>query len=153
MTTRRKFLALTGAVLATPAIGGRAFAQAYPSRSIRAMVPFTAGSTIDVVGRIVMDPLAAQLGQPIVIENRGGAGGSIGTSQLAKSDADGYNLLIHASAHSAAPAAYPNINYDVAKDFSAVIPFGTVPNVTIVSPPASRRRTCRSAADRRRSPK
>jgi len=134
MTTRRKFIALAGAALATPAIGGRAFAQAYPSRSIRAMVPFTAGSTLDVIGRIVMDPLSTALGQPIVIENRGGAGGSIGTGQLAKSDPDGYNLLIQASAHSAAPAAYPNITYDVAKDFSGVIPFGTVPNVTIISP-------------------
>ena len=118
MTTRRKFIALAGAALATPAISGRAFAQAYPSRAIRAMVPFTAGSTLDVVGRIVMDPLSTALGQPIVIENRGGAGGSIGTGLLAKSDPDGYNLLIQASAHSAAPAAYPNITYDVAKDFS-----------------------------------
>src|SRR6476620_7649954 len=125
MTTRRTFLTLTGAALASPAIGRSAFAQAYPSRSIRAMVPFSAGSTVDIVGRIVMDPLSAQLGQPIVIENRGGAGGSIGTGMLAKSDADGYNLLIQASAHSAAPAAYPNITYDVAKDFSGVIPFGT----------------------------
>ena len=119
MTTRRKFLTLASAALAAPAIGRAAFAQAYPSRSIRAMVPFTAGSTLDVVGRIVMDPLSAQLGQPIVIENRGGAGGSIGSALLAKSDPDGYNLLIQASAHSAAPAAYPNITYDVAKDFSA----------------------------------
>ena len=59
MTTRRKFITLAGAALATPAIGRNAFAQAYPSRPIRAMVPFTAGSTLDVVGRIVMDPLSA----------------------------------------------------------------------------------------------
>ena len=65
MTTRRQFLALAGAAVASPAVGGRALAQAYPSRPIRAMVPFTAGSTIDVVGRIVMDPLSAALGQPI----------------------------------------------------------------------------------------
>jgi tripartite-type tricarboxylate transporter receptor subunit TctC len=134
MTTRRQFLTLAGAAMAAPAVSRSSFAQAYPSRPIRAMVPFTAGSTIDVVGRIVMDPLSAQLGQPIVIENRGGAGGSIGSGLLAKAEPDGYNLLIQASAHSAAPAAYPNIGYDVAKDFSAVIPFGTVPNVTIISP-------------------
>jgi len=69
-----------------------------------------------------------------VIENRGGAGGTIGTALVAKSDPDGYTVLVQASAHSAAPAAYSNIGYDVAKDFIAVIPFGTLPNVTVVSP-------------------
>ncbi len=133
MTSRRRFLSLAGATLATPALPRLALAQAYPSRPIRAMVPFTAGSTIDIVGRIVTDPLAAQLGQPIVIENRGGAGGSIGSAAVAKADPDGYTLLINASAHSAAPAAYPNISYDPAGDFAAVIAFGTVPNVTVVS--------------------
>jgi tripartite-type tricarboxylate transporter receptor subunit TctC len=86
------------------------------------------------VGRLVLDPLSAQLGQPIVVENRGGAGGSIGTAQVAKADPDGYTILIQASAHSAAPAAYPNITYDPARDFAAVIPFGTIPNVTVVAP-------------------
>jgi tripartite-type tricarboxylate transporter receptor subunit TctC len=81
----------------------------------------------------VLDPLSTQLGQTIVVENRGGAGGSIGTAVVAKSEPDGYTLLVHAAAHSAAPAAYPNISYDPAKDFSAVIPFGTVPNVTVVA--------------------
>lgn len=133
MSTRRHFLNLAGAALAMPALPRLAGAQAYPSRPIRAMIPFTAGSSIDIVGRIVTDPLAAQLGQPIVIENRGGAGGSIGSAAVAKSDPDGYTVLINASAHSAAPAAYPNISYDPAKDFSAVIAFGTVPNVTVVS--------------------
>jgi tripartite-type tricarboxylate transporter receptor subunit TctC len=69
-----------------------------------------------------------------VVENRGGAGGSIGTAQVAKAEPDGYSLLIQASAHSAAPAAYPNIPYDPARDFSAVIPFGTIPNVTVIAP-------------------
>src|SRR4029078_6683567 len=93
-----------------------------------------------IVGRIVCDPLSSQLGQPIVIENRAGAGGSIGSGQAAKAEPDGYTILIQASAHSAAPAAYPNITYDVAKDFVAIIPFGTVPNVTVVAP-ASRIKT------------
>ena len=134
MSTRRQFLQSTAAALATAWLPGAAMAQAWPSRPIRAMVPFAAGSSLDIVGRIVMDPLSTQLGQPIVIENRGGAGGTIGSALVAKSEGDGYYLLIQASAHSAAPAAYSNIGYDVAKDFIAVIPFGTLPNVTVVSP-------------------
>jgi tripartite-type tricarboxylate transporter receptor subunit TctC len=134
MSTRRQFLQSTAAAMATAALPGAAMAQAWPSRPIRAMVPFAAGSSLDIVGRLVMDPLSTQLGQPIVIENRGGAGGTIGSALVAKSDGDGYYLLIQASAHSAAPAAYSNIGYDVAKDFIAVIPFGTLPNVTVVSP-------------------
>ena len=134
MSTRRQFLQSTAAALATATLPGAAMAQAWPSRPIRAMVPFAAGSSLDIVGRLVMDPLSTQLGQPIVIENRGGAGGTIGSALVAKSEADGYYLLIQASAHSAAPAAYSNIGYDVARDFIAVIPFGTLPNVTVVAP-------------------
>ena len=89
------------------------------------MIPFAAGSSLDIVGRLVLDPLSSQLGQPVVVENRGGAGGTIGTGLVAKAEPDGYTILIQASAHSAAPAAYPNITYDVAKDFVAIIPFGT----------------------------
>jgi tripartite-type tricarboxylate transporter receptor subunit TctC len=134
MTTRRRFLNLAAAALATPALPRLASAQTWPARPIRAMIPFSAGSSLDIVGRIVLDPLSSQLGQTIVVENRGGAGGTIGTAAVAKAEADGYTILINASAHSAAPAAYPNIAYDPARDFSAVIPFGTVPNVTLVAP-------------------
>jgi tripartite-type tricarboxylate transporter receptor subunit TctC len=134
MTTRRRFSQTSTAALATPLLPRKTFAQAWPSRPIRAMIPFAAGSSLDIVGRLVCDPLAGQLGQPVVIENRGGAGGTIGTGLVAKADADGYSILIQASAHSAAPAAYPNITYDVAQDFVAIIPFGTLPNVTVVAP-------------------
>ena len=134
MTTRRKFIHLAAGALATPALPRLASAQSWPARPIRAMIPFSAGSSLDIVGRIVLDPLASQLGQTIVVENRGGAGGTIGTAMVAKSEPDGYTLLINASAHSSAPAAYPNIAYDPARDFAAVIPFGTIPNVTVVSP-------------------
>ena len=133
-TTRRHFLNLAAAAFVLPALPHRAVAQAWPSRPIRAMIPFSAGSSLDIVGRLVLDPLSSQLGQTIVVENRGGAGGSIGTAMIAKAEPDGYTLLIQASAHSAAPAAYPNISYDPARDFSAVIPFGTIPNVTVVAP-------------------
>jgi len=134
MPTRRRFLRLSAAALATPALPRLANAQAWPAKPIRAMIPFSAGSTVDIVGRIVLEPLATQLGHPIVIENRGGAGGSIGSAMVAKADPDGYTILINASAHSAAPAAYPNLSYDVANDFAAVIPFGSVPNVTVIAP-------------------
>ncbi len=115
MTTRRCFLRLTGAALAAPAIVRQAHAQAaWPSRNVRTVVPFSAGSSTDVLARIVMDQVGRQLGQSFVIENRGGAGGSVGAAQVARSDADGYTLLCTAAAHSAAPAAFPNIAYDPA---------------------------------------
>ena len=134
MTTRRQFLNLAAGALAAPALPSLARGQSWPARSIRAVVPFSAGSSLDIVGRIVLDPVSSQLGQPIVVENRGGAGGTIGSAMVAKADPDGYTILINASAHSSAPAAYPNIPYDPARDFSAVIPFGTIPNVAVISP-------------------
>ncbi len=134
-TSRRRFLTLSAATLAMPALPRFALADAWPKdKVIRAVVPFSAGSTIDIIGRIVMDPLSRQIGQTIVIENRGGAGGSLGTAMVAKGDADGYTLLINAAAHSGAPAAYPNLPYDAAKDFACVASFGSVPNVLLVSP-------------------
>jgi tripartite-type tricarboxylate transporter receptor subunit TctC len=132
-TTRRDVLRL-GAALALPALARPARADAWPNRPLRAVIPFSAGSTVDIIGRIAMDPLSAALGQPIVIENRGGAGGTIGAAAVAKSEPDGYTLLINASAHSAAPAIYPNLPYDPAQDFAAVAMLGVVPNVTVVSP-------------------
>src|SRR5262245_21651869 len=134
MSTRRDFLHIAGAGLATPALCRLAHAQSWPSKPLRAVVPFTPGSTIDIAGRIVLEPLSSQLGQTIVVEDRGGAGGTIGTAAVARAEPDGHTVLVHASAHSAAPAAYPNAPYDTARDFSAVIPFGTVPNVTVVAP-------------------
>jgi tripartite-type tricarboxylate transporter receptor subunit TctC len=134
-TNRRRFLTLASAALAAPALPRGAFADAWPKdKIIRAVVPFTAGSTIDIIGRVVLEPLSQQLGQTIIVENRGGAGGTIGSAAVAKADPDGYTLLINAAAHSAAPAAYPKITYDPAKDFAAVAMFGVVPNVLLVAP-------------------
>ena len=83
---RRRFLASLTAALAAPALTRSALAQAWPSRPIRAICPFSAGSTIDILGRIVTEPLAQALGQSIVIENRGGAGGTIGSLTVAKAE-------------------------------------------------------------------
>lgn len=135
MATRRKFLLGSAAALAVQALPASARAQPkWPVKPIRAIVPFTTGSTIDIIGRIVLEPLSVALGQPIVIENRGGAGGSIGSALVAKAEPDGYTLLINASAHTAAAAVYPNLPYHPARDFAAVALFGSVPNVTVISP-------------------
>lgn len=131
---RRDFLKLAGAALAAPALIRSARAQAWPERAIRAMIPFSAGSSVDVVGRIVLDAMSRSLGQTIIVENRGGAGGVIGTAQVALAAPDGYTMLINASAHSAAPAAYPSIPYDPVRDFASVASFGSIPNVTIAAP-------------------
>src|SRR5258708_26794010 len=93
MTTRRQFVQWSAAALATPLLPRKTFAQAWPVRPIRAMIPFAPGSTLDIVGRLVCDPLAGQLGQPVVIENRGGAGGTIGTGPLPKAHPRGHSLL------------------------------------------------------------
>jgi tripartite-type tricarboxylate transporter receptor subunit TctC len=135
MPDRRRFLTLAAAALTAPAVARRAFADAWPKdRVIHAVVPFGAGSTVDIIGRIVLDPLSAALGQTIVVENRGGAGGTIGSAAVAKAEPDGYTLLVNASAHSAALAAYPHLGYDPAKDFAAVAVLGVVPNVLLVAP-------------------
>jgi tripartite-type tricarboxylate transporter receptor subunit TctC len=134
MKTRRSFLQLSAAALATPAMPSILRADIWPAKAIRVVIPFSAGSTVDVIGRIVLDPLSQRLRQSMVVENRGGAGGSIGSAAVAKADPDGYTLLVNASAHSAAPAVYPNLSYDPAGDFAAIVPFGSVPNVIVISP-------------------
>ncbi len=135
MTTRRGFVQAAIAGLATPALSKFAAADdAWPSRPIRALIPFSAGSSVDIVGRIVLAPLAQRLGQAVVVENRGGAGGTIGCAFVAQQPADGYTILVNASAHTSAPAIYPGASYDVTRDFSGVIPFGSVPNVVIIAP-------------------
>jgi tripartite-type tricarboxylate transporter receptor subunit TctC len=111
-----------------------AAAQTWPTRPIRAIIPFSAGSTTDIIPRIVFDQLSIDLGQTIVIENRGGAGGTIGAGAVAKSDPDGYTILANSSAHAISPSIIPNMPYDTAHDFAAVIPFGISPNVLVVSP-------------------
>src|SRR3954468_14008171 len=106
-------------------------AESWPSRPIKAVIPFGAGSAADVLPRLVFDRLAVELGQPIVIENRVGAGGTIGTAAVAKADPDGYTILAHSSALTAAPALFPNLGYDAAKDLASVLMLGSSPNVMI----------------------
>jgi tripartite-type tricarboxylate transporter receptor subunit TctC len=109
-------------------------AESWPNKPLHAIVPFAAGSSTDIVPRIVFEQLAQQLGQPIVVENRAGAGGTIGTAAVAKSGPDGYTILVSGSAHTIAPALYPKLGYSPGHDFAAVAPLGISPNVLVVSP-------------------
>jgi tripartite-type tricarboxylate transporter receptor subunit TctC len=109
-------------------------AEAWPTKPLRAIVPVGAGSTTDIVPRVVFEQLAVQLGQSIVVENRTGAAGTIGSAFVAKADPDGYTILAHGSALTISPALYSNLGYDPARDFAAVVPFGITPSVLVVSP-------------------
>jgi tripartite-type tricarboxylate transporter receptor subunit TctC len=109
-------------------------AQDYPARPIRAIVQAGAGSGIDVIPRVVFNQLSAQLGQPIIVENRAGAGGTLATAAVAKSEPDGYAILVASSAHMIAPWMQPNLPYDTARDLSAIIAIGRLPTVLVTSP-------------------
>jgi tripartite-type tricarboxylate transporter receptor subunit TctC len=123
----RVLLAAVSVLLATAAQ-----AETWPSHLIKATIPFGAGSATDVVPRLVFDRLSAELGQPIVVENRAGAGGTVGTAAIAKSEPDGYSILAHSSALTIAPAIFPNLSYDATKDLSSVLMIGSSANVMIV---------------------
>jgi tripartite-type tricarboxylate transporter receptor subunit TctC len=115
-------------------VAGGASADSWPSRPIRAILPTAPGTGADTVFRLVFNQLSIQLGQQLVVENRGGAGGTIGTTAVAKADPDGYTLLGQSSTHAIAPALYSNLPYDVARDFAAVAPFGRMPTTLVMAP-------------------
>jgi tripartite-type tricarboxylate transporter receptor subunit TctC len=130
---------LAAAALACGGAGTPSFAQSdaaatWPSKPIHAIVPLAPGTGGDVVARLALNALSQTLGQTIVTENKGGAGGTIGAGQIAKADPDGYSLLVHSSTHVIAPSLYTNLPYDTANDFAAVAPIGSVPSALVVSP-------------------
>ena len=131
---RRQFLHLAASAAVLPAVSRIAWAQAWPAKPIRAIVAGGAGSVVDVVPRIVFEQLSKQLGQPIVVENRTGAGGTIAVAAVAKADPDGYTILAQSSALAVAPWFHPNLSYDTVRDISGIAPIGTVPNVLVTSP-------------------
>src|SRR3989441_5802745 len=129
---RARLLAIGVALLA---LAPRVFAQdPYPSRTIKIIVPFTPGSVTDIMARSVSDKLAASLGQPVIVENRPGAGGTIGIAQVAKSAPDGYTLVVVSAGYAVNPVIYENLPYDSARDLAGVIPLGNLPSVLFVSP-------------------
>jgi len=109
-----------------------AWAENWPSRLIKATIPFGAGSAADVVPRVVFDRLSAELGQAIVVENRPGAGGTLGTAAVVKAEPDGYSVLAQSSALAISPAIYPKLNFDVTKDLASALMIGVSANVMIV---------------------
>jgi len=104
------------------------------AQNVRFVVGFTPGGPSDILARALGAKLSETLGQAVVVENRVGAGGTIGAGMVARADPDGYTLLVNSSAHAAAPAIFANVPYDTAKDFAAVAALGSSPNVTVVAP-------------------
>jgi tripartite-type tricarboxylate transporter receptor subunit TctC len=113
-------------------IAGPALAQ-YPNKPVQVIISFTPASATDIVGRLVMGKVAEYWGQPVVPENRSGAGGSIGSAVVAKAAPDGYTLLINSNAHSVNPAIYAKLPYETTKDFVDIVPLSTAPNVLVVN--------------------
>jgi len=111
-----------------------AHAQGYPDRPLHFVVPFTAGSGTDIVARTLGEALSKSLGQPILVENRPGAGGTVGAGQVARAAGDGYTFLVHSAGHVANPAIYTSLPYDTVKDFACVTPLASLPNVLVVPP-------------------
>jgi tripartite-type tricarboxylate transporter receptor subunit TctC len=127
---RRLFALAVTALLSAPPVS----AQTYPDKPIHVVVPFTPGSATDVVARAVAQAMSKNMGQTVLIENKPGAGGTIGTGQVAKSPPDGYTLLVTSSAHTANPSIYPNLTYDTPKDLPAISLLAQQPNIMVASP-------------------
>jgi tripartite-type tricarboxylate transporter receptor subunit TctC len=135
LVTRRRMLQVSAGAL--PLIAGLADAMAqsgYPSRPVRVIVPYPPGGGADTVSRILFARLGEALGQQFVIDNRGGAGGTIGAAAAAKAERDGYTILYDATAFSVNPSLYPRLPYDTVDDFQPVFLASLVPNLLVVHP-------------------
>ena len=121
-----------GMLLLLAAFALQASAQNYPTKPVQVIISFTPASATDIVGRIVTAKLSEYWGQPVVNENRSGAGGAIGSAAVAKAAPDGYTLLINSNAHSVNPAIYASLPYDTTKDFTDIAPLAEQPNVLVV---------------------
>ena len=108
-------------------------AQSWPARQpIRVVLPFSPGSSLDTLGRPVLDHVGKQIGQSFVFEHRPGAGGTLGMAAVAKAEADGYTLLLNSSVHTITPSTYAKLSFDVARDLTGIVPLGQFPNVLVV---------------------
>jgi tripartite-type tricarboxylate transporter receptor subunit TctC len=125
---------IAAVLVAVLAATGQAFAQNYPTKPVRFVIAFTPGSSTDIIGRAVAAKLQDMWGQPVLAENRPGAGGTVASEFVLRSDPDGYTLLANSSAHAANPGMYKELRYDTMKDFVNLALLGGGPNVLMVGP-------------------
>ena len=119
------------AALTTP---GAIAQNGYPTKPIRVIVPFAAGSTTDIIARAIADKMSQSMGQTLVIDNRGGASGTIGQQAVATAAPDGYTIMIHSSSHTVSPSTFAKLPFDTVADFVGVTPISTLPNALVISP-------------------
>jgi tripartite-type tricarboxylate transporter receptor subunit TctC len=130
----KKWLSMTLVCLSGVSIAGLAYAQSWPTKQIKFIVPYPPGGGTDVIARIVQEPLSKELGQQVIIDNRGGAGGSIGSALAAQSPSDGYTVLFTLSSHTINPAIYTKLPFDTEKDFSSVVTVASLPQILVANP-------------------
>jgi tripartite-type tricarboxylate transporter receptor subunit TctC len=133
MFNMRRCALLISLLLAAFPVYGQAQDQ-YPNKPLRFILPFPPGGPTDILGRLIGDRLGANLGQPVVVENRGGAGGNVGAEAAAKSAPDGYTLVLAAPSLAISPSLYSKLNYDPLRDFAPISLVATVPNVIVTQP-------------------
>ena len=122
--------ALFAAVVAAPALAQ----GSYPNKPIRVIVPFAAGSTTDIIARAITDKMSLSMGQQLVVDNRGGASGTIGQGMVANADADGYTVMVHSSSHTVSPSTFAKLPFDTLTAFAGVTPISSTPNALVISP-------------------
>lgn len=129
------FRCLTLSLLAVAAIQvSVAHGETYPTKPIRVIVPFAAGSTTDIMARAIADKMGQSMGQPLVIDNRAGASGTIGQQAVASAAPDGYTVMIHSSSHTVSPSTFAKLPFDTQRDFVGITPIATLPNALVISP-------------------
>jgi len=131
---RRHVLELAAGAVALPSLWRIASAQSYPSRPVHMIVDLPPGLSPDVIARLLAPPLSQRLGQPVVIENRPGAGGNIGAETVVRAPPDGYTLLVMISGNAANAALYPNLTFDFVRDIAAVAFLGYTPFALVINP-------------------
>ena len=129
-----------------------AVGQDYPNKPVRIVVPFTAGSATDILARTLGQKLAELWAQQVIVDNRAGAGGTIGASLVAKAAPDGLTLMVHSAAHAVNPFIYPSLPYDTLKDFVQVVPLAGQPNVLVVSPASGYKTLADLVSDAKKKP-
>src|SRR5438128_11291992 len=133
MPSLKRFALLIPLLLAALPVSAQA-PDSYPSKPLRFILPFPPGGPTDILGRLIGERLASSLGQPVIVENRGGAGGNVGAEAAAKSAPDGYTLVLVAPSLAISPSLYSKLNYDPLRDFAPVGLVATVPNVIVTHP-------------------